>query len=88
MASPVIDSVSPPGPLNLTPGQSVVFTIAAHDPDTKTGASTFTVTDAEGNATQVTVNLTVNDPLTYSATTNVGTITQSPTIPTQFTLQV
>jgi hypothetical protein len=80
MASPVIDSVSPPGPLNLT--------IAAHDPDTKTGASTFTVTDAEGNATQVTVNLTVNDPLTYSATTNVGTITQSPTIPTQFTLQV
>jgi hypothetical protein len=88
MASPIIDSVTPAGPLTLTPGQAVTFNVAAHDPDTKSGAATITVTDSANNATQVQVALTVNDPLTYSAVTNVGTVTQSATNPTQFVLQV
>jgi hypothetical protein len=88
MASPIIDSVSPAGPLTLAPGQSVTFNVAAHDPDTRSGSATFVVTDAANNATPVVVNLTVADTLTFSATTTVGTITPDPTVPGRFLLTV
>lgn len=88
MASPIIDSVNPPGPLTLAPGQSVTFNVAAHDPDVKTGSATFVVTDAAGNATPVTVAVSVNDPLTYTATTTVGSIVPDATVPSRFVLTV
>jgi hypothetical protein len=88
MTVPVIDSITPPGPLTLAPGQQVVFTVAAHDPDTRTGSATFTVTDGAGNVSTGSAAFTVVDPLTYTATTTTGTITQDPVNPTKFTLQV
>lgn len=89
MANPAIDSVSPAGPLNLVPGQIVVFTVVAHDDDSRTGTITFNVTDANGaNATPVTVDLSVADALTFSASTTAGTITQDPVVSSRFTLTV
>lgn len=88
MASPVIDSVTPPGPLTLAPGQSVTFNVAAHDPDTRSGTATFTVSDAAGNVTPVVVAVSVADPLTFAATTTVGTVTQDATVPSRFVLTV
>lgn len=88
MAAPVIDSVTPAGPLTLSPGQRVQFDLAAHDPDNKSGATTFTVTDGSGNASPISVAVQVSDPLTYSAVTTVGTVTQDAVVPTRFYLQV
>jgi hypothetical protein len=89
MANPQINSVSPPGPLNMTPGQQMTFTVAASDADARTGQATFNVVDAEGNTgAPVTVAITVADPVTITATTTVGTISPDPVVPGRFLLAV
>lgn len=66
MAAPVIDSVTPAS-ITLAPGGTADVVVTAHDPDQSSGTGTITVTDGQGNTTPVTVALTVNDPLTFSA---------------------
>ena len=52
MASPVIDSVTPSGPVQATTGSKVTLTVVGHDPDAKTENVTLTMTDPEGNVSQ------------------------------------
>lgn len=75
MASPVIDSVSPAGPISAVTGTKVSITVSAHDPDAKTTTLTGTVTDPEGNVSdQFTVKINFSDgPLTLQAKTDDGT---------------
>lgn len=75
MAAPVVDSVSPPvSPgISLTPGGAPVdVTIVAHDPDSGTGTGTIAITDSGGNVTNVVVNITELDPLTFGACAIAG----------------
>lgn len=64
MAAPIIDSVVAV-PAIVQPGQAFVVTIAAHDPDAGSGTLTGVITDTQGNQTQATVVLTIEDPLTF-----------------------
>lgn len=52
MAAPIIDSVTPAGPIQATVGTKVTLTVVGHDPDAKTENITLTLTDPEGNASQ------------------------------------
>jgi hypothetical protein len=88
MAAPVIDSVTPPGPLTLAPGQTVTFNVAAHDPDTRNGTATFSVSDSQGNVTPVQVAVSVSDPLIFTASTTVGTLTQDTVVASRWVLTV
>jgi hypothetical protein len=89
MALPIIDSVTPAGPVSLTPGQSVDFTVVAHDPDTRSGAATFNVTDSGGNnATPVTITVAIADNVTITATCDVGVIVPKAGTPGVFTLTI
>ena len=71
MAAPVLDSVTPVGPITANVGSKVTFTATAHDPDTKSEVFTFTVTDPAGNVSQP-ASITVNwvDAMTLKVTTN------------------
>ena len=64
MAAPIIDSVVAV-PALVQPGQAFVLTITAHDPDARSGTLTGIVTDSQGNQTQATAVLTIEDPLTF-----------------------
>jgi hypothetical protein len=74
MAAPVIDSVSPAGPITAQTGTKVTLTVVAHDADTHTGNVHLVVTDSAGNASQpVDVPIQWVDGLTLVATTDDGT---------------
>ena len=64
MAAPIIDSVVAV-PTVVQPGQAFVVTIAAHDPDARSGTLTGVISDSQENQTQATIVLTIEDPLTY-----------------------
>jgi hypothetical protein len=74
MANPVIDSVTPAGPIAANTGDKVKLTVVAHDDDSHTGSVRLVVTDSAGNKSQpVTVPIQWTDGLTLSATTDDGT---------------
>jgi hypothetical protein len=74
MANPVIDSVSPAGPITAQVGTQVTLTVTAHDDDTRTGTVHLVVTDSAGNASQpVDVPIQWVDGLILVATTDDGT---------------
>ncbi len=70
--APVLDSVTPAGPVTAAVGSKITFVVVAHDADTKSEVFSFTVTDAEGNVSAPSVPVTVNwvDALTLKVTTN------------------
>lgn len=74
MATPIINSVtlSPQSPVPA--GQPVTITIDATDPDSKTVTVTVTVSDGDNQVVQV-IPFGVVDALTYTVTTDSGTIT-------------
>lgn len=73
MANPVIDSVSPAGPITAQTGSKVTLTVAAHDDDTHTGNVHLVVNDGQGNTSQpVDVAIHWVDGLTLIATTDDG----------------
>jgi len=83
MAAPIIDSVTVyPDPVSV--GGTATVTIIAHDPDEVTYTITGTVTDSTGNETPFTAEALTSDPLTYTATTDVGTLTQDDSQPNVF----
>ncbi len=49
MTKPVIDSVSPAGPITANVGDKVTLTVVAHDPDARSTTLTIVATDPEGN---------------------------------------
>lgn len=69
MTAPVIDSVDPTSAA-LSPGQQVDVTVVAHDPDSASGSVQFPVTDSQGNTTQASISLTLDDPITFDAALN------------------
>jgi hypothetical protein len=69
MAAPVIDSVTPPN-ATLSPGQFIDVVVAAHDPDSASGSVKFPVADTQGNTTEASILLVLNDPLTFSPALN------------------
>lgn len=74
MAAPVIDSVTPAS-ATLAPGQFVDVVVAAHDPDSASGIGTFPVTDGQGNMTTATVNLTIDDPISFGVGSSALNVT-------------
>ncbi len=64
MAAPVIDSVTPANVV-LHPGEFADVVVVAHDPDSASGSVQFPVTDSAGNQTLATVDLRLDDPLTF-----------------------
>ena len=87
MANPIIDSITiEPNPIPT--GQEALVTILAHDPDALTLTVNATVTDSSGNTTEVSATATTSDPLTYTATTDVGTLTQDDSQPNVFHLHI
>jgi hypothetical protein len=71
---PVIDSVSPAGPITAQVGSKVTLTVTAHDADTHAGTATLTVTDSRGNVSQP-ANVAINwvDGLTLQCTMDDNT---------------
>ena len=71
--APVIDSVTPAGPVSKPFGGTVTVTVVAHDADARTETLSIVATDAEGNAsTPAQVQLTWTDPVTITATLPAG----------------
>ena len=64
MANPIIDSIIA-NPTMVNPGQSFVVTITAHDPDAMVGTLEGVVTDSQGNVSRATVDIMIQDPLTF-----------------------
>ena len=64
MAAPIIDSVNP-SVWQLLPGEQVDVTVIAHDPDSANGLVTFPVVDGTGNITSATIDLRIEDQLTF-----------------------
>ena len=64
MAAPIIDSITV-SPLTVQPGQAFVVMISAHDPDALTGTLRGVVTDSQGNISSATVDIMIQDPLTF-----------------------
>jgi methionine-rich copper-binding protein CopC len=91
MATPVIDSVTPPT-ASLSPGQFVDVDVVAHDPDSASGNVTFPVADSQGNTTPATIVLTLDDPLTFGEALNPDglavTVAKIASSPTQATYRV
>jgi len=80
MTAPIIDQVTvTPDPVPV--GGTATVTILAHDPDEITYTITGTVTDSTGNETPFTAEARTSDPLVYTATTDVGTLTQDDSQP-------
>jgi hypothetical protein len=89
MAAPVITSVTvtyPAGQTSLVPGQSATITVVATDPDNRIVTVTVVVADASGATSVPTpVTVVVNDPLTYTATADSGTVVPVAGSPGKFT---
>lgn len=85
MANPIIDSISIVPP-TLSPGQTAIITILAHDPDSTTIPLLVSVSDLAGHSVTAAVSLPIGDPLTYSVTiqSGGGTISRDPTRPNVF----
>lgn len=64
MAAPVIDSVEP-AEASLNPGDFVDVEVFAHDPDSASGSVLFPVVDGQGNTSLASINLSIDDPLTF-----------------------
>lgn len=64
MATPVIDSIAA-SPNNVPPGGAFVVSIVAHDPDSLSGRLTGRVVDSAGNSVDATVDIQINDVLSY-----------------------
>ncbi|MGH8950148.1 MAG: hypothetical protein ACRDX9_01875 [Acidimicrobiia bacterium] len=69
MAAPVIDSVTPLS-ASLSPGGFVDVVVVARDPDSASGSVTFPVTDTQGNETLASIDLTLDDALSFGAAQN------------------
>jgi hypothetical protein len=68
VAAPVINSISPAGPLVFAPGETKQVRIDASDPDNGPPVSQrFVVSDTQGNQTPILLSLQVQDQLTFSA---------------------
>lgn len=76
MAIPVIDSVTPAGPVSAAVGSKVTLTVVGHDPDNRTTNVHLQLDDGDGN-----LSAPVIVPITWSegtaptllATTDDGT---------------
>jgi hypothetical protein len=69
---PVIDSVTPAGPITANVGDKVTLTVVAHDADTHTGNVQLVVNDGESDSQPVTVPIQWVDGLTLVVTTDDG----------------
>lgn len=67
MANPQISVVRTPAGV-VSPGAQVTFNVTAMDGDARSVSYTFTATDSESNASQVTETVVVSDPVTVAAT--------------------
>lgn len=68
MAAPVV-TVSPPV-ASLNPGDQLDVLVEATDPDSLTGSVVFPVSDGQGNTVNASIDLTVEDPLTFGDAEN------------------
>lgn len=64
MAAPIIDSIIA-SPNTVSPGSAFVVTIAAHDPDQRTGLLTGVVRDVAGVEARATALVSISDPLSF-----------------------
>jgi hypothetical protein len=85
MAQPVISSVVA-SPATVAPGGASVITVTAFDPDSQIVTVDITVRDQAGNVGSGSVDIQVNDPLTYEASVPAGqgSVVQDPTQPNVF----
>lgn len=71
--APVIDSMTPAGPITAKTGSTVQIAVVAHDVDARTEQLSIVATDAEGNASApAVVPITWTDPVTISASLPAG----------------
>jgi hypothetical protein len=79
MAAPIISNVAvayPVGQTTLRPGQVATITVTASDPDAQVITLTVVAEDSSNNeSAPATVQVTIADPLTFSATASAGTVT-------------
>lgn len=72
--APVIDSVTPAGPISAPVGAKVKLTVAGHDADGRTVNVTLALDDGEGNVSApVVVAIQFTEALTLVASTDDGT---------------
>lgn len=78
VAAPIIDSITPPGPITAKAGSTLSFVVVAHDADAKQETLSIVATDAEGNASApATVVISWSDPVTITATLPAGSASKA-----------